>query len=639
MHVNYLLLFWGFVCTFMLPGFVLIQGFYSYLPVYKKMPLIGVTSIIISTYASYFSFLIFGYSRLVLTVVFLLISLSFLVTIYVRGFKFKKIKLPKRMLVLSGFIYFLFLGALAPGIMTYFNGYWVLSAVNWQDTAMHLGIMESIAEGNFPPQAPYFSGQPLTYYYFSDFHTSLISLYSDFPSWKVLVWDNPFFAAFFSLAIYALSFFLTRDKLASFFASLMSVFAGNLMFIYFVSDWAKSNFSVTALRRILENQGYTMDFETVMTMVPMADYFLQNRPMMIGLTAVTCVLLLVLEKKHWRRSMFLAATLSAFIFKFQLFASFVGFMVIGLAFIFQLKRRTKKEIIQTAGLVTIPALVVFFWLILSSVGSKGFVELLLETIRLGPWNKEKGGWWYLLFYPANLGMSFILGLLVGLKNLRHHKSVNLSFLFIFSLYCNLIPLIVVLTVYEWDMFKFFYFSQIGFVVLSGIAISWLWKKKLGKIIAAILIAITCFTSVLTLLWSGFNKYQAYTADQYQVGIWIKNNTQKNSVFLTPPSVHSPVTQIAGRLRVLSYTTWPYSHGYNMGPDNVFSRLEDVEKFYDDPKTIESKLILEKYNIDYIYWDKNTESDYPGSYEKLFNAGYKLEYQQGEVALFKPQDVF
>lgn len=639
MHINYLLLFWGFVFSFFLPGYLIIQNFYAYLPTYKKIPLIGVTSIIVSTYLVYFVFIVFGFSRVVLGFLIALLSLIFILYALKQKFIFKKRSLPKRALFISAFIYILFFAALAPGIMTFFNGYWVMSAVNWQDTAMHLGIMESIREGNFLPQAPYFSGQPLTYYYFSDLHTAVVSFFADKPSWEVLVWDNPFFAALFSLSIYGLTMSVTRSRSASLFAALISVFAGSFMFLYFISDWADRGFLFSTLPELLRDKGYTMDFDTVITMVPMADYFLQNRPMMVGLPTVVCVMILVLEKKHWPKALFLASALSAFVFKFQLFASVVGFGIIGLSILTNLRHRNKKVILKALGLLAIPVIIVVIWLLVSRVGSLSFIEVMKSTLRFGPWNKDASPGWFLLFYPANLGMSFILGSFLGLFSLRKNQNKKLRFLFIFSLYCLLLPVIVVFTAYEWDMFKFFYFSQIGFIVLSALGLSFLWKYKWGKVFALLLLFIISATSILTLLWSGLNKFQAYTNDQYLAGMWIKNNTPQTSVFLTPPTVHSPVTQIAGRLRVLSYTTWPYSHGYNVGQDNVFVRLEDIEKVYENPDTWSAKNVFYKYKVDYIYWDENIEKDYPGIYLKLIEAKYNLIYQRGGVAIFTPPDVF
>ena len=52
---------------------------------------------------------------------------------------------------------------------------WVSGGWNWSDLLVHVSIGSSIAAGNFPPQVPYFAGEPLTYHWFADFHGAITS--------------------------------------------------------------------------------------------------------------------------------------------------------------------------------------------------------------------------------------------------------------------------------------------------------------------------------------------------------------------------------------------------------------------------------------------------------------------------------
>jgi hypothetical protein len=52
---------------------------------------------------------------------------------------------------------------------------WVSGGWNWSDLLVHVAIGSSIAAGNFPPEVPYFAGQPLTYHWFADFHGAIAS--------------------------------------------------------------------------------------------------------------------------------------------------------------------------------------------------------------------------------------------------------------------------------------------------------------------------------------------------------------------------------------------------------------------------------------------------------------------------------
>ena len=44
---------------------------------------------------------------------------------------------------------------------------------NWSDLLVHVAIGNSIVHGNFPPEVPYFAGEPLTYHWFADFHGAI----------------------------------------------------------------------------------------------------------------------------------------------------------------------------------------------------------------------------------------------------------------------------------------------------------------------------------------------------------------------------------------------------------------------------------------------------------------------------------
>ena len=46
---------------------------------------------------------------------------------------------------------------------------------NWSDLGVHLSIAQSLNAGNFPPQVPYFAGEPLVYHWFADFHAAIVA--------------------------------------------------------------------------------------------------------------------------------------------------------------------------------------------------------------------------------------------------------------------------------------------------------------------------------------------------------------------------------------------------------------------------------------------------------------------------------
>ncbi|MBI2314893.1 hypothetical protein HYU93_02440 [Candidatus Daviesbacteria bacterium] len=519
-----------------------------------------------------------------------------------------------------------------------------MASVNWQDTAMHQSIIQTISQGNFPPQAPYFSGQPLNYYYFIDFHTAILqTLYGDFFP-RILVYDNPFFVLMFFLSIYALSYSIFKNKLSAIIAGLLAVFIGNFLFIRFFKDiyinLDNSNNFINTIINLAAIRSYTLDNGQLMQMVPMADYFLQNRPMTIGLPTVAVLILLLVNghEKNSRKYFVLSSLLTAMLFKFQLFAFGISIIIFLLSWFSFLNDNFKKEISKLVRLVSfLAAFSVPVWLLFRN--NNYVLETFLNNFRLGAWDKTKDFYWYLQFPFANFGVLFILFLFFVL--LITLKKVNLTgglkLLLILGIILSVIPFVVHFTINDGDMLKFFYFAMIPFSIISGLILQKVWRSSyLGPLLVILLIVISSTNSLLTLASSFFNKYQGYSQADYQVGMWIRNNSLPQSVFLSLPTVHSPISDIGGRLRVLSYTMWPYSHGFNKGVDNVFSRQADIEGIYQYPSDTENvKRIFSKYDINYVYLGSEEKNKYPFTKQMFDQQAYlKLIYDFADVQIYQ-----
>jgi hypothetical protein len=637
-----LLLILGFLFTFFIPGICLIETFWKGLPQLHKIPLYILISLILSTHSVYVLSYLFGFGRETILLSFILYTVWFLILLIKRGGTL--INVPKEhipYLAVSIIIFVLFFMALFPAIFTYHNGYIVMAAENWQDTAMHLGIIESISQGNFPPQAPYFSGHPLSYYYFADFHSAiLVTLKGTFFP-RVLVYDNPFFSALFYLTVYVLAFTLTKQKKVSVLAGIFAVFYGNFMFVRFLSDLylvEKSTGILNDAINLIASRGYTIDFGELLQVSPMADYFLQNRPMMVGLPAIAAISYLVFDgfKKNRYSSVFLAGVTTALIFKFQLFAFFVSLLIFSICFLVFLKGGIRKPTIKLAFLFTLPVLVSLIYLMTGRVSQYSLIELVRSSFRLGTWDESKDFIWHIKFLFSNFGI-IIAGFIVFLFNLIR-KERKSEYIFIAATFTVLffIPYLVKFTIFYGDMFKFYYFSVIFGSLLSSIVFSGLLRHRLLKVFFLLVVIAWISTSTLNLGWSYFNKNKAYDPEDLTTGLWIRQNTPQKSVFLTTPTVHTPVTQIGGRLRVLSYINWPYSHGFNAGDDNVFSRLTNIEKFYGGEISKEEQIsILRKYSVDYIYLGIDEKSKNASIEDNLKDSGlYQPVYHAHDVTIYQ-----
>jgi hypothetical protein len=613
---NYTFLFIGLIYTTLLPGFVFTEFFLPKLAFWKKLPLYLILSIIISCYFSYFVAGAFGFTKETLLGCFLffLFPLAYILIKkkldVVIGIK------NNWQIILTGIlIYVVYFTALSPAIFKFHDGYFVMGGPNWQDTAMHLSIIQSLTQGNFPPQTPYFSGQPLTYYYFSDLHAAIVNTFFGefFP--QILVILNPFLATTFFFSVFALSYEITKKKIFSAISGVMTVFYGNFGFTNLIKELLTKSTNYVSL--IVSNP-FNFD-KNYLQMTPMADYFLQNRPMMVGLPAFILTIMLLLGGNY-----FLAGIITAALIKFQLFG-FVTSWIFFIVFIILSRKPIKKLFIFGT-----PSFILGLISVFVKVGERSLVNIFLDSFSWGPWQKHNPIW-YVYFLATNLGLGFVIYLFTLLFK-RSRENVDILSIYITSFIIAAIPLAVKFTIYEFDMLKFFYYLIPMISVLLAFFYSKYKRVKLSIFIFVVVTIISSLTSINMLFHSYLNKNKGYSYQDYEAGIWILKNTPQKSVFVTMPTVHSVPTDIGGRLRIISYINWPYSHGFNTGEDNVFTRVEDVESVY---KTGEVTPVRLKYGTNYIFYGQDEESKFPLA-TKLFdlNKSLKLVYNRDGIKIYE-----
>ncbi|HKB88179.1 MAG TPA: DUF2298 domain-containing protein [Patescibacteria group bacterium] len=631
--IHYTFLFIGLIYTTILPGFVLVELFFPKLAFFKKFPLYLILSVITSCYFSYFASVVFGFTRETLLGCFL-----FFLALFVYILAKKKINVGPgirsnwQVILIGLLIYLAFFISLYPAIFKFFNGYFVMGGPNWQDTAMHLSIIQSLTQGNFPPQAPYFSGQPLSYYYFSDFHAAIVNtMFGDFFP-EILVLINPFFAMLFFLSVFALSYSITKKKIFSIISGIGAVLYGNFGFVNMAKELISTHGSYIAL---VTTNPFNFD-KGYLQMTPMADYFLQNRPMLVGLPALVLIILLLQKNKKTDQSyvskIFLAGIITASLLKFQFFGFIISWIFFGIYFglNFIFKKINIRKLFIYLFVFGIPSLILVLIFGFTKVEGRSLITIFIDSFSWGPWQKY-GFSWFIYFLLGNLGIGFLI-YLFGIPMKKPWKNIEILGIYITSIVLVAIPLIMKFTIYEFDMLKFYYYLVPLICVLLAYFYAKSKYRKLSIFIFILVTIISSVTSINMLVHSYLSKTQGYSLSDYEVGNWILSNTDQRSVFVTMPTVHSASSDIGGRLRIISYINWPYSHGFNSGPDNVFSRVDDVTEVY---KTGDISLVKLKYDADYVFYGGDERGLFSEAY-KLFDASksLKLVYNRDGTEIYK-----
>jgi len=591
------------IFTLVLPGYMLIEYFFRHLQFHEKLLLYILLSVLISTQLIYYLSLAFGYSRHTIYLAFLVLFFLYLLfLLHLPRHEASKESLSSKnisgVLLCLGIALFTYF-VLSKSVWVWQDNAIIMTGSNWQDTAMHYEIIESINNGNFPPQTPYFAGVPLSYHYFVDFHTAILenAFGSFFP--RLIVFTNALFVFLFALSLYALGSYV-KGRRAGVYTTLLGTLGAGFSFLLFFSALFSGQYDPTT--------NYMYEYGKFFTIPPIYDNLLQQRPQLIGLPTLTATVYffykgsrssLSCSSNTGRRELALSGMLAGLLFPFHILAGLSAVFLCAVNFtrkvVTMRVKSTTNDALYFLAFFLILVLPFLVQMLAGNEASPSLLELkppwAFEFVRDGP----------VEFYVANLGMPFILALSSLIK-----KSLHPHGFFVASWIISMLafPNLVSFTPNVWDMYKFFHYAWIAIALAAGcfladLAISHRQKtsRKLRVLMptaVVLLLVVSLFSSGLVAVWNLSTSYTCADRGEFETGLWVREHTPERSVFLTWPWIHTPVSMIGGRLRVLGYVNWAYGHGLDF-----WGRVHDLERAYRGTST-ETLEVAETYAVSYIY---------------------------------------
>jgi hypothetical protein len=442
---------------------------------------------------------------------------------------------------------------------------------NWSDLSVHLSIAQSLNAANFPPQVPYFSGEPLIYHWFADFHAAVAARAAGLFAIPVFIVSSAILAGALALVVQSLARVLLRGpgaRRAALIAGALVVFAGGLGWIRYVGDIVSGYGDPVTLvtHNSYDNAWYDAIGNPVVWpyfRIPsvMGTGLLVHRATTAGLPMLVAVVLLLvagLPSAHQRRAglqdrpalIGLAGLLGALLAPFHFFFFPVG---LGLGFLWALTggRLWDRATLPNAALFLSPYLLSlpFSWPALTQAAGSG---ALRQVIGWESAPMADGPWAVAFFYITNLGLPVILAAVALFWRGLPHR----WFLGAWAAALFLIPNLVQVSVIGFDMNKYFQAMAIALAILAA----WLMRRWRPAALAAVF-GLAVPSVLLVSAWTAFNREQVLSSDQLAATAWITANTPADAVFATDGWLNSP-TDPAGRRRLTTFGPYVANLGYD-----------------------------------------------------------------------------
>jgi hypothetical protein len=441
---------------------------------------------------------------------------------------------------------------------------------NWSDLLVHVAIGNSIVHGNFPPEVPYFAGEPLTYHWFADFHGAIAATAADVPIIPVFFLSSALLAGALALVTWSLALVLTKDRRVATIAAILVCAGGGMGWLRLGADILAGNGDVTAL--ITQNP-YDNSWADGWPFFRIASVFgtgfLPHRATTFGLPGLVSVVLLVVTCLGRRPAgVLLAGVLAALLAPFHFYAFPAAYLIVGL-WVLTTRAWRERTFWRDAVLFLVPIVLALRYalpavILQSDEGAFRFVQWWSEArIADGPLA-------VLFFYVTNLGIPVLLAI-AALIWLRGDRRIpHRGFLAAWLVALFIVPNVVRMSAVDFDMNKYFQMMWIAVAILAA----WLVVRWPRPAIVAVL-AVCAISPALIAIHHATHPAVVLSLSQAAAARWIEDNTPDRSIFVTDTFINSPV-DLAGRLRITTFGPYVSNLGYDPAPREI-----DVKAIYCD----------------------------------------------------------
>ena len=493
------------------------------------------------------------------------------------------------------------------------------------DMCMHFGFITSIVEQRYFP--PYYNILPyelVCYPFLCDSVSSSLYLLGTSLRWAYMF---PMFFAFAQTfcGVWFLACEVCKKRAAAVTAFLLFFLNGGFGMIYFTGEYTLhdlfTGFYETPTNLIDKNMRWVN---------VIADMMLPQRATLFGWSILFAVLyLLFLAVWRGEHAFFLPAGILGGLLPMIHTHSFFALGLVAACWLVASlvrdgwnRRWLTDWLLFGFSAVILASPQVFFWTLRSVGGNESFLRFNWDWVNGGEEN-------WLWFWVRNVGIVFLITPIAFFTEKKEDRAIFSGAILIFVI-CELI----VFQPNVYDNNKLLYVGYLFACMLSAKAVCrWLDgvnRSSLRAVLMSLLLLLGCNAGLFTLgreVYSGTisQRYQLFSSQELAAADFIRENTDREAMFLTANNHDNTVAVLTGRNIVCGSASYVYFHGLDyMGQQRAETAM------LTDAEVLEA--CREVYGLDYVYIS---------SYERSLGCNlsgylaerYPLVFSAGDIEIY------
>ena len=504
------------------------------------------------------------------------------------------------------------------------------------DLPLHMGIITSLQNSSFPPQYSILPGTRLAYPFLADSLSTSFLMMGMSLRWA-LVFPGTMMMALVFWGYLLLAHRMADRPRAAMLAALLVFLNGGLGFLYSFdmlgvslgtpgSNEMQMGTWLGRLRTILQGWYQTPVNHAEFTTYNLrwsniiADMFVPQRTFLGGwVVLLPCLYLLWDGMQPETPNVRQYALLGIMAGALPLLHTH-SFLALGLASAGWLvhaliTRRNVKGMLLYGGIAVLLALPQLLAFTFGQASGEGFLRFQFNWVNNSGGHGLRDG--YLWFYIKNIGLPFMLLLLLMFEKNAKHRHILSSAFVIF-----VVAELILFQPNEYDNNKLLYvWYALCAVPIAEYAFT-LWDRIRGLRARYVVAVLTCgvffLSGSLSIARETVSNYQLFSPQDVAVAEFARDKTAPDSTFLTWTQHNNPISALAGRNIVCGPPLWLYYHGFDLTQYE-----QDIRAFYQDPAT--NKRVLDAYQVDYIVVGSYELSSLQPDMRTLYDA-YEVVYE-------------